>query len=545
MDRTANMGLPQLDQNDPWSVEDFNNSLMQLDKEIAHRGINLNWYGLSSDNADNLPHILRAIDENPPGTTFITPYSPAPYKIKGTIKPKSGMKFLSTEGAVFDSSEFNGDLFLIDNVDGVEISGVTFIGPATPGYSRAITISGTSKRCKVKDNEFRNYYGGAVFVNASRNYILHNDFYTVNNKPTPSEADFGTIHISGDRNVMIGNIIRDNDYSGISLYKASYNIVQSNEIVCKDGFGPGQMGIYILSGCSYNDISHNVVKNSGNEGIILNSNDNYGPIEHNIVSNNILVNCLYAGISLEKGGSYGVNYNIVEANQIASFSVPIPTTDTSHGIRVNGANHNLIKGNIIRSDRSRLLVGIRIENGAIANNIEGNQIIGAARGIAVTGEDVHVQNNHLYDSFELSMRISYARNGIIENNTIKNSGLGGSIAMGNDLHGCVIRNNKLDRMPYDEVGAVGVRAMLHSNQIHTITYQGTATLVSGMAAVSTVAINPDNSIGEIQLSYLAPAGVAANRGALFIDGVFKESSQFVIRSTNPNDASTVAWRIIR
>lgn len=341
-----------------------------------------------NDNTDDTQAIQRAIDAASRGTAIRFPRGT--FRLNSTVRLKSGVALVG-DGTTFDTRGNEGSALLGDGVSGVEIRGISFIGPRTPErYSRAIELRSGSSGNVIRDNSFNGYIGGGVvFRSSNGNTIRDNTFEEVNNAPPERGAHYGSIHLHrSDRNVITGNQITDFDWSGISLYGASGNRIANNRIQARAGFPRESMGIYILAGATGNLIENNEVGGARHECIVLISNNDIGHVRENVVRGNRFRDCSYAGISLQKNGSYDVTDNSIENNQVEAFAMGAEG-QMDHGILLVGADNNTFVGNTIRSDGDQMLNGIRLQSNASGNVFANNRI----DDVDSTGISVNAPNN--------------------------------------------------------------------------------------------------------------------------------------------------------
>lgn len=405
-------------------------------------------FGVRADGAtDNTQALQRAIDAVPAGTALFIPAAPQPYVLRGTVLLRSGRGLLS-DGATIDTRANDGSALVLRGVSGVEVAGLRFLGPTTPGtYSRAVDLRGGASGNLVRDSYFRHYYGGAVSINGSGNTVRDNTFEAVNNAPPEPGAHYGSIHVlDGDRNVILDNVITDFDYSGISLYAANDNRIAGNVVRTRAGFPTHSMGIYLLAGSSGNLIEGNEISGDRNECIVLISNGSVGPVERNVVRDNVAADCRYAGISLQKNGSHDVRNNLVERNRVEAFGLGDAHMD--HAILLVGARNNVIRSNEVRSDGRQIETGIRTMDGPDGNVFEANRIEGVSEnGIIAMGAGTRWTGNTVRRA-QTGIFLADAPDAEVAGNVISETSRG-SIRIASGVEGARVHDNWLDRPVVD------------------------------------------------------------------------------------------------
>ncbi len=280
-------------------------------------------------------------------------------------------------------------------------------------------------------------------MQASDNTIRDNTFEEVNNSPPEPGAHYGSIHLlTGDRNLIIGNVITDFDYSGISLYASDDNRIADNVVRARRGFPGASMGIYILAGSSGNLVERNDISLARNECIVLISNSDAGPVERNVIRDNLAYDCPYAGISLQKNGAYEVRDNLVERNRVEAFGLGDGHID--HAILLVGARANVIRHNEVRSDGRQIETGVRTMKEPDGNVFEANRIEGVSEtGIIASGAGTRYNGNTVRNA-PTGVFLAYARDAEVTGNVVTGT-TRSSIRIGSGVGGARIHGNRLDR----------------------------------------------------------------------------------------------------
>lgn len=127
-----------------------------------------------------------------------------------------------------------------------------------------------------------------------------------------------SLYGDSDRNTVVGNVIQDNRFSGLSLISCSYNTVIGNVV-----YDNAQYGINLLNAFS-NVISGNIVSTNEMDGIGLNLS------ESNIISNNRCLSNVGYGIVVTGDSDYNkVSGNYTSGNTVGSINVAINTCDAT------------------------------------------------------------------------------------------------------------------------------------------------------------------------------------------------------------------------
>ena len=126
------------------------------------------------------------------------------------------------------------------------------------------------------------------------------------------------INLSTTNTTIQENIIKNNFY-GMTMYNARYNIIQNNTIFSND-----HCGIY-MSSSSFNFLLNNTVTNHTYNGFGI-----YDSSNNNVIKNNILIKNSYCGINLRISSD-----NIVIGNNISNNNIGIHIPNTENTIKNN------------------------------------------------------------------------------------------------------------------------------------------------------------------------------------------------------------------
>jgi hypothetical protein len=239
------------------------------------------------------------------------------YDISSTINLQSGISFISTAGAILDSTSSN-NIMEGDDVSNVTIKGLTFEnGPNLfgSGDTHAAVLLVDSNNASITNNAFENIHADAAV------FFYESDNINVNNNTGSNLTQF----VSGVNNIgNHGNIsISGNTLSGISRtaieMQGDYSNLHVNSNTITDNGGTanedGADAISIVNGSAAVSDTTNVTAsgnhiNGGNNGI-------EAAVSNITVASNTLTN-LIGGISIgEAPGSdfYG--------NLISNVSIPL------------------------------------------------------------------------------------------------------------------------------------------------------------------------------------------------------------------------------
>ena len=405
----------------------------------------------------------------------------------------------------------------------------------TGNATNCITIS--TSNCIVKGLVIRNFMGGSsgygisITSGANSNTIQGNYFGT-DVTGTISRSNRRGIHIASSNNNTIGgsnagegNIISGSTNTGINLNGSSNNVVRGNYIGL-DATGTsilqnGPHGLVINNSSTGNTIGGtnsgdgNIISGSANKGLFITGasanlvqgnfigidltgtidlgNTGYGiSIDGTIAANNNTIGGTSAGagnlisgnnsygISIV-GGTSGATGNLMQGNYIGTdVSGTLDLGNSLAGILINGANSNIIGGNVIGSGNivsgndSTGINLINADNNVIRGNYIGTDVNGAGT-LGNTFDGILIQTNS-------------------NNNQIGDDSVtaGGNIITNNTQNGILITDagSNLDlisrNLIYNNGAAfkpINLNALGNANYAAPNTLSATTTSVSGKAAV--------------------------------------------------------------
>ncbi|MGA1872660.1 MAG: right-handed parallel beta-helix repeat-containing protein, partial [Thermoplasmatota archaeon] len=230
-------------------------------------------------------------------------------------------------------------LFNCDNItiDGVNISGIEY--PVIIRYCVDTHVNGST----MKDSDYGIYC-------------------------------YGTSSISRDGIIFTNNTIENTVNDGIYYYYSNHGVFSNNTLS-----NCGDYGIYMSSSDNNRIISNYIHNISTDDAVYLSSSCDYNDILENIIEN------ISSGTSTVLHGLYiDSNYNRVQNNSIS---------DTDQSIRLNSADHNLVRDNYLARLSSG---GINLYDSDY-NDVNNNTIKdGFANGILVDGTGNSIRDNDIY-----------------------------------------------------------------------------------------------------------------------------------------------------
>ncbi len=275
---------------------------------------------------------------------------------------------------IIDGNGSGGVVYL--SADWVYISGFTIQNSGSDYDDAGVYIS--SDYNSIYGNTISNNSGGIYLVDSNSNIIFGNNIKANNWSGIEIDESYDS--------TIKGNNITNNKY-GIGFFEAHYSIFSGNNISENDVIGIGGWMFF------HNNITGNIISNNGGDGLNLESAYNNVIFNNTIASNG-------NGMYLETSSD-----NVISKNDINSNSYD--------GLNTWSSNRNTFKG----------------------NNISNN-----GDGIYLDGSNIVITNNNISNNGD---GIYLDGSGIITNNTIaSNNGNGILIATsGNTLTGNTISNN--------------------------------------------------------------------------------------------------------
>jgi parallel beta-helix repeat protein len=223
----------------------------------------------------------------------------------------------------------------------LDLNGFTISGTPATGEGPGVDITGRTG-VTVKNGTITRFDAGVAIDGGSANTVT--GLTLVDNRGTTA-TDFGdgVAMFDSTGNTVSYNLVRNNGpYSGISMVRASGNLVEHNEITGNNQDTRNTSGIRVENigtrASNSNTIRDNLVQGSALDGIQL-----FAGASDNVISHNTVVQNNRDGITAFAGASR----NRIEDNQVRLNGFgPIP----GHGIFIRGAAGTFPApaGNIIR-----------------------------------------------------------------------------------------------------------------------------------------------------------------------------------------------------
>jgi Right handed beta helix region len=423
------------------------------------------------------------------------------------------------------------------NYIGTDVTGRNDLGNGEAGVEIQSSDSnriGTDGN-RVADEDERNLISGnllgidihEVFGPGARNVVAGNYIGTDVTGTASIENDFVGVFLMGAENrigtngdgiadAAVGNLISGNRINGVMIVGAESvrNVLAGNRIGTDvngtAALGNKQDGVAILGGARSNRIG-------------TNADGAFDAAERNIISGNALRGVHIAGV--------GTDENRVAGNHIGTdVTGTVDLGNGGHGVLIfESAAGNLIGGT---SDAARNIIsgndndGIRIQNAAIGNRVEGNFI-----GTDVTG--THALGNNGIESDGVAI-VEAPRNvvggsepgagNVISSNTLNGVGLQGSAATDNLVLGNRIGTDATGTKPLGNFG-YGVVINVASNNVIGGVGPGERNIISANRAGVFIGSDllPGESVGNRVLANFigadvtgrAPLGNGANGVEIF------------------------------
>lgn len=352
----------------------------------------------------------------------------------------------------------------------------------------------------IENNTFKNCNGEAVFLRASLNSKIANNYFL--NIRTISGV---SVNLNFCNNIQITDNKIEKSAFGINISNCLEIDISKNTLTGYKNVFNGR-GIKLQFNSKYCSITNNKITNTGLYGIYIADSN------HNIISENTLYNCGDVGeYAITSGGylTYLFDYNIISKNIIVSNNV-------SYGILIfaSGANtrktYNIISSNIIKNVKNSIVV---ITSG---NNIESNIITGAG-----IGQD------------SLSLTTNTTENVVI-NNTIKNNSSGYAInsynSAGNNF--IVDNNTKYENIILHDSDNINYRDNIIKTSDTTFNASSiTGNQYGGLFIKSTTGVN--NNAVALTFGYNANGTVGNSAGAgIYVQSSSSYGSRMFLGTTN-------------
>ncbi|HEV2759589.1 MAG TPA: right-handed parallel beta-helix repeat-containing protein [Acidimicrobiales bacterium] len=235
-----------------------------------------------------------------------------------------------------------------DNVT-LDLNGFTLSGTPAIGEGPGILVSGRTG-VTVRNGTVTQFDTGVAIEGGSGNTLTYLRLMD-NRSVFGSDYGEGALVFNSTGNTVSYNQVRNNGpYGGISLLRASGNVVEHNQITGNNMSTNNTSGIRLenvgFTASNANTIRHNLVQGSGLDGIQL-----FAGASDNKIHNNSALQNNREGITLVAGSSR----NVIEDNQTRFNGFgPIP----GNGIFVRGAAgsfpapaNNIIRRNVSTNNR--------------------------------------------------------------------------------------------------------------------------------------------------------------------------------------------------
>ena len=226
----------------------------------------------------------------------------------------------------------NGNTACLIRQDKVNVTGFTFKRPSTMRWYYGIHLLNV-KHCNVFENNVESTFYGIWLVDASFNNVFKNaasgnwngihlttsDHNNISDNSVTGSHDLGISTEGSNYNLIMGNYVASNGWSGIELDGGSPNtdnLIAQNTIA-----GNAHVGIEITStGSSNNKIVGNDITATGSEGL---GNAISIAWDSNLVMNNNIVGNV-AGIRLDGCKNNTICQNVIENNPQGAILIHSP-----------------------------------------------------------------------------------------------------------------------------------------------------------------------------------------------------------------------------
>lgn len=218
-----------------------------------------------------------------------------------------------------------GLVIAADNIT-IDLGTYTLSGTTALGEGPGILVDGRTG-VTVRNGTVTGFDSGVAIDGGSGNTLTQ--LRLSDNRGTGDYGE-GALVLASTGNTVSNNVIRNNGpYGGISLLRASHNLVERNQIIGNNMSTTNTSGIRLENAgnaaSNSNTVRNNVVSGSGLDGIQVFSRGS-----DNVISRNVVTGNNRDGINVFAGG----NRNTIEDNQVRNNGFgPIPGS----GIFVRGA----------------------------------------------------------------------------------------------------------------------------------------------------------------------------------------------------------------
>jgi nitrous oxidase accessory protein len=304
-----------------------------LGKTSARGG---HWLYVGGSGPGNYTTIQDAIDNASEGDTVYVYDDSSPYVENIIVKSSINLIGEDRNTTIIDGFKENYTISILDDIDGVTISGVCLIRSEGQGYS-ALYIS--SSYNNIHHNNIFDFHGIRTRNGSVGNIITNNRLVV---------EGLGVFLENTNENNISNNDIVSGDSAGIQLINSSRNYISKNTII------DGWFGIYIDG--ENNHVTCNTINTIRYECLIINGKTNF--IDENIINNS------ECGLELRANAKN----NDIHGNTIKSCD---------YGVSLYGAiNNTLHRNNILDCVVGVYCFCYSYKNKFYENNFIGNQLQG-------------------------------------------------------------------------------------------------------------------------------------------------------------------------
>jgi nitrous oxidase accessory protein len=283
-----------------------------------------------------------------------------------------------------------------DAIDNASGSDTVFVYDISSPYyenviiDRSISLMGEDKDYTVIDGDLE-----GVVVTITANDVFVSGFTLTRPEDDPSiDWESNVVDLVHVENVTVkDNIIIQNQlkrakwYTGILLRDSSNCLIQGNTVKNLDNTGGSSVGIGVLIGASFNNVSGNEIHGFSN-GVFTSPWTSGKACIDNIIEENYVHGNVF-GIYDNYNYDNKINYNIIANND--------------KGIVIMEGNDNIISGN------------------TVTNNGDGDE---HDSGIRICGDNNQVSNNHVSGNNPTGVLLVAAEHNYVTNNDISSNGIG-------------------------------------------------------------------------------------------------------------------------
>ena len=361
-----------------------------------------------------------------------------------TIKNSSIGQGMNEIGGIYTTSKnLNiSDNIILNNDIGIKISNSTnsLINNNTILNNKryGIILYDTKFTTVINNNISKNVFEGLVLLASPINNILNNQIkynsgngiYSLfsyaniieNNFISYNKADGVTLGDS-DSNIIFFNNISNNDGTSIQIYESNQNNIQNNQII------KNKNGGFVITFSRLNVLSKNVILNNDDLGIYLVGENNFPLTIYNNISNNLIKNNGNNGIIFDE--SYE---NIIYNNTILNHSL--------NGIYFEGSDDNQITNNTIKYSQK----GVKIVANSYQNKIQANFLEFNSDGIFIDNSNINTIVKNKIRNCNNGIYLTGSDNSMIGENFIVNNSYGiyfCDMSLYNSVIWNVIKNNQM------------------------------------------------------------------------------------------------------